>query len=135
MTSALYAALLGFMLIALSVNTVIKRRTFRVGIGDGENMGMTRCMRAHGNFTEYTPVFLILLILNEMMGLSPLWLHVFGVTFMAGRVMHAYSLLKGEIYEGHRLTAMPVWRIRGMIITYTCIGLLGIVLLIKHFFL
>jgi hypothetical protein len=45
--------------------------------------------------------------------------------------MHAYSVLRHEQYDGHRLTANPIWRIRGMISTFTIIGLLAVVLLVQ----
>jgi uncharacterized protein len=93
---------------------------------------MRRRIRAQGNLAEYAPFFLILLGYAEHGGL-PLWaVHLFGITFLAGRVMHAYSLLKAEQYTTHKLTSNPVWRIRGMICTFNAIGLLALILLVQQ---
>lgn len=42
MITQLYAALLGLMLIALSVNVIKSRRKFGAGIGDAESIEMRR---------------------------------------------------------------------------------------------
>jgi uncharacterized membrane protein YecN with MAPEG domain len=69
--------------------------------------------------------------MRSMAGL-PVWaVHGLGVVFLAGRVMHAYSVLFAEQYDGHKLTANPVWRIRGMICTFNVIGLLALILLVQ----
>lgn len=125
MTTALFAGIYAFMLLGLSVYTVKGRRQLRVALGDGEQLEMKRRMRAHANFVEYTPFFLILLGYNEMMGLSALWVHGFGWVFLAGRLMHAYSLLKGEQYDNQKIIAYPMWRMRAMVTTFTCLGLLA----------
>ena len=49
-------------------------------------------MRVHGNFTEYTPTFLILLLLAELGGAAFWFLHLLGAAFVAGRMLHAYGL-------------------------------------------
>lgn len=131
MTTPLYAALLALMLIGLSVNVIKGRRKFGAGIGDADNIEMQRRIRAQANLTEYAPIFILLLGFAEYQDL-PYWaVHLFGVVFLAGRMMHAYSLLKAEPYEGQKLTANPIWRIRGMICTFNCIGLLALIVLIQ----
>ncbi|MBI1301901.1 MAG: glutathione metabolism protein [Alphaproteobacteria bacterium] len=131
MVTPIYAALLGLMLIGLSVNVIKGRRKFGAGLGDADNIEMKRRIRAQANLAEYAPMFLILLGYAEHNGL-PLWaVHVLGIIFLAGRVMHAYSVLKAEQYDQHKLTANPIWRIRGMICTFNMIGILALIILVQ----
>ena len=52
----LYAALAAVILIVLSLRVIGARRSHRVAIGDGADEDLARRIRAHGNFTEYTPL-------------------------------------------------------------------------------
>lgn len=131
MITALYAALAAFMLQYLSVRVIKARHQAGLAMGDGHNFDLTRRIRAQGNFTEYTPLFLIMLGLAEHGGLPLAALHAFGIVFFLGRISHAYSLLKHERYEGEKLQHLPVYRMGGMIATFTLLGALGIVLLLQ----
>lgn len=133
MITSIYASIFSLMLIGLSINVVKGRRKFAVGLGDTNNIQMTRRIRAQANFAEYAPIFIILLGFAEHNGL-PVWaINLFGLTFLAGRIMHAYSLLKAEKYDQfHKLTTNPIWRISGMICTFNSIGLLAIIVLLQN---
>ena len=133
MITPIYAALLGIILIALSINVIKSRRKFGAGLGDADNMEMKRRIRAQANLAEYTPIFLILLGYAEYQQMPHWAVHLFGLIFLSGRIMHAYSLLKAEQYDGHKLIANPIWRIRGMICTFNCIGLLSFIVLVQSF--
>ena len=133
MFTPIYAALLGLMLIGLSINVIKGRREFGVSLGDANNLAINRRIRAQANLAEYAPIFLIMLGFAEHGGL-PLWaVHLLGLVFLAGRIMHAYSVLKAEQYENHKLSANPIWRIRGMMLTFNTIGLLAFILLAQKF--
>jgi hypothetical protein len=122
------------MLVGLSVNVIKGRRKFSAGLGDSDNIDMMRRIRAQANLAEYAPIFLILLGYAEHAGL-PLWtVHLFGLIFLAGRIMHAYSLLKAEKYEKNKLLTNPLWRICGMVCTFNTIGLLALIILIRSIF-
>jgi hypothetical protein len=88
----LYAAICGLLLIALALNIVRLRRVHRISLGMGEGSALEQPVRVHGNFTEYTPTFLILLLLAELGGAALWFLHLLGVSFVAGRMLHAYGL-------------------------------------------
>jgi uncharacterized membrane protein YecN with MAPEG domain len=138
MMTSLYAALLGLMLIALSIKVIRARRKYGVGVGDADNIEIRRCIRAQANFAEYTPIFLIILGYAELKDL-PIWaVNIFGILFLAGRIMHAHSLLNHEQYDvSTKLIIHPKWRIRGMICTFLAIGLVSVVIFIQsaiHFF-
>ncbi len=88
----LYAALAAIVLIVLSVRVIGVRRSRQLAIGDGADDDMARRIRAQGNFTEYTPLALMLILLLELGG-APAWqLHLLGVALILGRSVHAWSL-------------------------------------------
>lgn len=90
--TALYAAALALILIVLSVRVIAVRRRLRIAVGDGGDDMLARRIRAHGNFTEYVPLALILMLCGEIAG-APAWmLHALGVTLVVGRATHAWSL-------------------------------------------
>ena len=68
------------------------RLTNKISIGDGGHPGLTARMRAHANFVEYTPFFLILLALIELAVGSKVWLWVVAVLFILGRIAHAFGM-------------------------------------------
>jgi uncharacterized membrane protein YecN with MAPEG domain len=70
-----------------------------------------RAVRAHGNLIEYAPLFLILMLIAELNGLSSFYLHISGSTFTAGRFMHGivFSFMKPNL----------ILRVGGMILTFT----------------
>jgi len=55
---------------------------------DAEQIEMRRRIRAQSNLTEYAPVFLILLGYAEYGKLPTLFVHVIGVLFILGRIIH-----------------------------------------------
>lgn len=132
MATSLYAAICGIMLILFSFKIIAFRRKFGIGMGEGNQFEMKRAIRAQANFLEYTPVFLVSLGIAELNGLSPWTINLFGVLFLAGRTMHAYSLLKHEKYnDASQLVSVPKWRIRGMVCTFIVIGSLAITLILQ----
>jgi len=90
--TALYASLLALLVILLALVTVKLRRSLRVGMGDGGNRDLQRAIRAHGNATEYIPLFLILLAVYEANQGGALTLHIVGAVFFISRVLHAWGL-------------------------------------------
>lgn len=64
--------------------------------GDGGNEAMARRVRAHLNFAEHAPLFLILCGLVEAAGAGAYWggrwLTVLGGVFMLARVAHAVGM-------------------------------------------
>ena len=88
----LYAALLGILLITLSWGVSKVRLREHVSLGAGEVSDLESAIRAHGNFIEYVPFALILLMLAESAA-TPTWLlHTLGGSLLAGRLLHAYGI-------------------------------------------
>jgi uncharacterized membrane protein YecN with MAPEG domain len=75
----LYAALLGILLVMLSWGVSKVRLRERISLGAGDVSDLESAIRAHGNFIEYVPFALILLMLAESAA-TPSWLlHTLGL--------------------------------------------------------
>jgi uncharacterized membrane protein YecN with MAPEG domain len=94
--TALYAAILTLILMALAINVTLHRRKLRVGLGDGSNPVMLRAVRMHGNAAEYIPIALLLMLVYELNGGAHTTLHVCGCALILGRVLHAAGLWNSD---------------------------------------
>ena len=91
-TTALYAGLLGLMLIVLSSLVVRARRDTGVGVGTGGHESLERAIRVQANFTEYVPFALLLLLVAELNAANAIWLHANGLVLLVARIFHAWGL-------------------------------------------
>ncbi len=66
----------------------------KVDVGDGGNDAMVRRMRAHSNYVENTPFFLLLVAVIELAKGSgnPTWLYYVVVAFFVARIAHAFGM-------------------------------------------
>jgi uncharacterized membrane protein YecN with MAPEG domain len=94
--TAFFAGLLGLLYLVLCWQVVDHRRRASVGLGTGGDAALERAVRVHGNFAEYAPLFLVLLLAAELNGAVPWLLHVLGGGFLAARVAHAFGLSKSS---------------------------------------
>lgn len=108
--SAPYVSVLALVFVVLSVRTLSLRRKHGIGVGDGGNQQLIKAARAHANFAEYTPLCIILIVLNEMNGVSPWLIHGYCVLLIAGRVIHAYGV--SQVNENFK------FRVFGMACTF-----------------
>ena len=100
--TTLYASLLGILLIVLSNQVSSNRKRALVSLGHGDDSRLERAMRTQGNFIEYVPFALILLMLLEL-GSSRLWLpYTLGGMLVAGRLLHAYGMMRPDGIIGGR---------------------------------
>lgn len=88
----IFASLLALLLLGIVVPIVRRRISQRVGIGTGGDKQLARAIRVHGNFIEYVPMALLMLLLLELSGLAATWLWTFGGVLLAARILHAYGL-------------------------------------------
>ena len=85
---------------------------------------LDRNVRAHGNFSEYVPLFLILLYISESVELVSFnYLLIICLVFSYGRVAHAICFA----FFDHN----SFLRISGMLCTYISLALLSIQLLLS----
>lgn len=109
----LYAAILGLVFVALSLQTIRLRRRHRVALGDGNQAPLRRAMRVHANFAEYVPLALLLMFFVERGGGSALRIHALGIALLAGRLLHAWGV--SQVRENFR------YRTIGMVLTFSVI--------------
>ena len=83
---------------------------------------LQRNVRAHGNFSEYVPIFLVLLLIIETLGQSSFdYLLIICLIFSYGRLAHAICF---AFYDSN-----PFLRISGMLCTYLGLGIFAVQLL------
>jgi len=83
---------------------------------------LNRNIRAHGNFSEYVPLYLLLLLVSELVGVTSYhYLLIASLIFTYGRVAHAICF---AFFDYN-----PFLRITGMLTTYVGIVMLSIELL------
>ena len=121
LVTPIYAAIFGFVFVALSVRTLLLRRRLGVGIGDGEMPILKRAVRVHSNYAEYVPLSLILLYFLEIQVGASLWMNVLCSVLLIGRITHAFGV--SQVEENYR------YRVIGMALTFTVIicAALGII--------
>ena len=87
-----YAAILVLIFVVLSVRVIQMRASAKIGIGHGNNPVMERRIRVHGNFAEYVPLALLLLLCMELQSQSRILIHVLCIALIAARVVHAIGV-------------------------------------------
>ncbi|MGS2717834.1 MAPEG family protein [Eionea flava] len=112
--SAIYASLLALLLVVLAVVVIRVRRKNKIAFADGGINELTVARSAHANASEYIPIALILMFALEF-NVGHSWLlHAFGILFLAGRMIHAYGILREQLPK----------RVLGMALTFiTIVGL------------
>ncbi|MBS9918263.1 MAPEG family protein [Vibrio alginolyticus] len=111
MITALYANILAILIIWLAVQVIKQRRLNQIAYADGGVEALQIARSAQGNATEYIPITLILMALLEFNSAYPTWIHLTGIIFVIGRVIHAKGILKKDLKK----------RIRGMQVTFLVI--------------
>jgi uncharacterized membrane protein YecN with MAPEG domain len=89
--------------LAVIVNTwlawrvIAARRAANVSIGDGGDEAVLRRMRAHANYAEHAPIFLILLAALEITGANRPLLLAAAAAFMLARFAHGIGMDGGSL--------------------------------------
>ena len=108
-----YASVLALLLVWLSINIIKLRQRFKIPLGDGNNPSLRSAISAQANAAQYIPIALLLLLLLELNQAHAILLHLFGLSLLIGRIVHARGILTAHI---------PT-RVRGMQLTFfTVIG-------------
>ena len=126
MVTSLFAGILGLMYIGLSFFVIKGRFKHQVEIGDSDNKDLMRRIRVHGNFIEYTTIFLVLMFLAEQENTSENFLYILGTAFVISRIMHAVGF--------YRVTGPSIGRSAGMILSFVVIVITSIIC-IRSFFI
>ncbi len=124
--TAFYASLLGLCYLYLSLLVIGARRRNFVSLGDGGNEDLRRLSRAHGNFSEYVPITLIMIACLEGNSEYNWIIHGICCFLLFGRLLHAYGLRQHEGASWQRFI--------GMIFTFLAIFLAACAnLVVIHF--
>ncbi|MGI9130316.1 MAG: MAPEG family protein [Candidatus Methylopumilus sp.] len=111
--TAIYAAILTFVYVKLTLNVINLRRQNQVSLGDGGREDLQQAIRSHGNFAEYVPLGLILLACLEANHIHWTIVLLLGGVFTVGRLYYAKAFLEAT----HNIEL----RVKGM--KYTLWGL------------
>jgi hypothetical protein len=95
--TALYAAILGLIIIALGINVTVHRVKLKVSLGDGGNPEMLRMIRLHANAIEYIPLALLLMLSYEINGGWHSALHIVGIALITGRLIQTMAMWSTEV--------------------------------------
>lgn len=126
--TSLYAALLTILGLLLAFHIAWGRHLKHDQKANApDDIEIQRRSRAFGNFSEYTPWFLLLLALLEIQN-WPMLGAILGLNFLIGRICHAYGLLIAEPQKNDRR-----WRGGGMLLTFFPLGFAALMLVIIAF--
>ncbi|MEY5135164.1 MAG: hypothetical protein RL709_873 [Pseudomonadota bacterium] len=92
--TAIYAAILTFVYVKLTLNVINLRGQNEVSLGDGGREDLQQAIRSHGNFAEYVPLGLILLGCLEANHIHWTIVLLLGGVFTTGRLFYAKAFLE-----------------------------------------
>jgi len=114
MITGLYAAILAFLYVRISLKVIGARRENKISLGAGAQGEISAIVSAHSNFAAYVPLLLLLTYFLEAGGhTSPYVLHLIAVAYTLGRVLH-YLAFRGPTMKfrlrvaGMQLTLWPL---------------------------
>ena len=94
------------------------RSQVKVSVGDGGQEPLIRRMRAHSNYHENMPIFIILIGLLELAGADARILWGVGIAFILARIAHGFGMdrpspsrfrMIGSMATGIILVGLAVW--------------------------
>ncbi len=90
--TTLYALPLIAIFFPLWIAVSSARSNLNCSIGDNGDKSLLFVIRKHGNFIEWVPFVLVLMILAEAQGTGAIWLHAAGILLVIGRLAHPFGL-------------------------------------------
>lgn len=87
-----YAAALGLLGAALTINVIVNRGRAKANFGDGGAPALAQAIRAHCNFVEQAPLALIVIALGEAAGMRALTVNLLGAGLVVSRLAAALAL-------------------------------------------
>jgi len=118
-TTPIYAILLTLIFLVLSARVIIARRTQKFAYGSGEGKDNEALIRAQRNWAEYAPISILLMLMAELQGAGPMWLHLSGLMLLIGRGLHGYAMgFNRKFFMG---------RVAGTVLTLSALCLLVLI--------
>jgi len=108
-----------FILAQIPLTVLVGLHRLKTGIQflDGGDTTMMWRMRAHANFTETVPIALLAMATTEVMGAPNELLWAAGVVLLAGRLIHAMTILRYGWGPGRAI---------GMTLTFLAMAAFGV---------
>lgn len=91
-TTTLYVLPLIVIWMTLFMRVTSTRSAIGCSIGDAGDVKLLQKIRQHGNFIEWVPMTLLLMVLAEAQGTEAIWLHAAGALLVIGRLAHPFGL-------------------------------------------
>ena len=95
--TAMFAAIFAVLHVIFTMRVGGYRFRSGISLGDGGDKELLNRIRAHGNFIEQVPIALLLLLLNELNGLSDTYLLALGGTLLAARITHYLMIVSRNL--------------------------------------
>ena len=128
--TAIYAAILTFVYVKLTLNVINLRRQNKVSLGDGGREDLQQAIRSHGNFAEYVPLGLILLGCLEANHIHWTIVLLLGGVFTTGRLFYAKAFLEATPNIDLRVKGMKftLWGLQALAATNVIALIIQIIL-------
>ena len=128
--TAIYAAILTFVYVKLTLNVINLRRQNEVSLGDGGREDLQQAIRSHGNFAEYVPLGLILLGCLEANHIHWTIVLLLGGVFTTGRLFYAKAFLEATPNVEIRVRGMKftLWGLQALAATNVIALIIQIIL-------
>ena len=128
--TAIYAAILAFVYVKLTLNVINLRRQNEVSLGDGGREDLQQAIRSHGNFAEYVPLGLILLGCLEANHIHWTIVLLLGGVFTTGRLFYAKAFLEATPNMDLRVKGMKftLWGLQALAATNVIALIIQIIL-------
>lgn len=128
--TVIHSAIFALFYLVLSTYVIRVRTQKHIPFGYMDDKDLLTAVRAHANFAEYVPLFLILLLLLELNKANPFLMHVLGIGMLIGRSLHVYSVLYYERKHNH-----PRMRVSGILFTFLAIFIAAVYNLVLLFYI
>lgn len=117
MIAALYASIITVWIYFLTFKVIKARQKNKVAYGDNNVDELLIARSTHSNAVENSIIILILLLLLELNG-GYLWLvHLFGITLLVGRFLHANGMLKQALKKRVLGMQLTIFTAAGLVIS------------------
>lgn len=102
----LFAAIFGILHVIFTMRVGAYRLSSKISLGDEGDEELRNRIRGHGNFIENVPIGLLLILLNDLNGLSDTILLVLGSVFLVSRVIHYLMIVSRALPMAFRPISM-----------------------------
>lgn len=120
--TACLTAAFAILMVLLSLQTSMRRAALGVTHGDAGDEILRRRIRAHGNFIEYAPLAVVILMMVEISGSERITTLILALALGFSRLLHAAGML---------YTAGPGLRAAGMLMQHAAFLYAAVLLLRK----